>query len=86
MGLTNEIEGRKKNEENLNQSLKERSGECCRLDCEIGQLKLDLQESKHHEEELERQIVILRDEVVTANEYKEKFKISSAKLDVMLES
>lgn len=84
--MTKEIEGRNKNEENLNRSMKENFVECRRLDCEISQLKLDLQESKHNEEELEKKIVILRNELVTANEYKEKFKVSLAKLDVLLKS
>lgn len=66
--------------------MKESSDECHRLDYEIVQLKLDLWQSKHNEEELEKKIVILRDDLVTANEYKEKFKISWDKLDVLLES
>lgn len=84
MGLTKEIEGRKKKEENINQSIKDRSNECCRLNYEIDQLKLELHQSKNNEEELERKIVILIDELATANEYKEKFKIISTKLDVLL--
>ncbi|XP_059071917.1 uncharacterized protein LOC131871232 [Cryptomeria japonica] len=84
MGLTKEIEGRKKKEENINQSIKDRSNECCGLNYEIDQLKLELHQSKNNEEELERKIVILIDELATANEYKEKFKIISTKLDVLL--
>ncbi|XP_057833904.1 uncharacterized protein LOC131044567 [Cryptomeria japonica] len=86
MRLTKEIEEMKKNEDNLSQSLKDRSDECCRLNCENDQLKLELQQSKNNEEELERHIITLMDELVTANEYKEKFKISLAKLDENLES
>ncbi|XP_059068609.1 uncharacterized protein LOC131859095 [Cryptomeria japonica] len=56
MGLAKEIEGRKKSEENRSRSLKDRSDECCRHNCENDQVKLELQQSKNNEEELERQI------------------------------
>lgn len=43
-------------------------------------------QSKNNKQELERHIIIRRDELTTANEYKEKFKASSAKLDEILQS
>lgn len=42
MKLTKEVEEMKNNEENLSQLLKDKFDECCRLDCENDQLKLDL--------------------------------------------
>lgn len=54
MRLKKDIEERKKNEEKLSHSLKEKSEECCRLENENGQLKLNLQDSRQHEEDLER--------------------------------
>lgn len=68
------------------QSLKDRYDECCILNNENDQLKLGLVQSKNDGKELERQIIILRDEISTTNEYKEKFKATLAQLDEMLES
>lgn len=76
MKLAKEIKARKKNEENLTQSLNDRSDECCRRNYEYDQLKLELLQYKNNEQGLERHIIILRDEISTTNEYKEKFKIS----------
>lgn len=42
MKLTKEIEARKKNEENLTQSLNDRSDECYIINCDNDQLKLKL--------------------------------------------
>lgn len=84
--LIKEIEERKNNEEKLAQSLKDKYEECCRLENENGQLKLDLQDSRQHEEDLERQIILIRYDCDVANEYKEKFRVSSTKLDEMLAS
>lgn len=86
MRLTKEIKDRKNNEENLAQSLKERVDECFRLTYENDQLKLELTQSRNNGQELERHIATLKDELSTANEYKEKFKASLARLDEMLES
>lgn len=85
MKLTKEIEERKKIEENLVQSLKDKSEECYRLDCENGQLKLDLQESREREEELGKQILLLKYDLEATNEYKEKFIINSPNLNGMLQ-
>lgn len=85
MKLTKEIEDLKKSEERLTRSLKDRSDECCRLNHENNLLKLELMQSKNNEQELERKIIILRDELTTANEYKEKFNASSTKLDEILQ-
>lgn len=65
--------------------MKDISDECCRLTYENDQLKLELVQTKNDGQELERQIIILRDEMTTANEYKEKLKSSSTWLDEMLE-
>jgi predicted nuclease with TOPRIM domain len=80
MRLTKEIDENKKKEEYVIQTLKERSDECNRLDLENEQLNFELQQSHNNEEELENNIFILRDEITIANEYKEKFKISSSKI------
>lgn len=85
MRQTKEIEDRKKIEEDLNKKLKERTEEYCKLDRIAGHLESDLQECRDNERELERQIVILRHDLEVANEYKEKFKISSTKLEALLE-
>lgn len=65
MKLTKEIEDQKKNEEILTQSLKGRSDECCKLNHENDLLKLELIKSKNNEQDLERQIIIQRDELTT---------------------
>lgn len=86
MRLTKDIEARKKNEESLNQSMKERFDKCCRLNCENDQMNLELLQSNNNEQDLERQIIILRDNLAISNEYKKKFKIISTNLDEMLGS
>lgn len=86
MKLKKEIEDWKKNEQTLTHSLKNRSEECCRLTYENDNLKLELVHCKNDGQELERQILILSDDLSTANEYKQKFKASYAWLDKILES
>jgi hypothetical protein len=49
-------------------------------------LKLELQKSQDNEEEIERKVLIIRDEIDIANEYKEKFKIRSTNLDEILQN
>lgn len=77
MRMKKEIEEKKKNEENLAQSLKEKYEECIQLDNE-------LEQSKNNEEVFEKHIDDLRNELAIANEYKEKFKDSLAKLDELI--
>lgn len=81
MKLAKEIEDKKRNEESLTQSLRERSNECRRLGHGYDQIRLELMQLRNNEQELERQFIILRDEMVIMNEYKEKFKAISNKLD-----
>lgn len=54
MKLTKEIEERKKNEENMAQSLKDKYEECNRVNSRFIQLEIELQQSKNNEQELER--------------------------------
>lgn len=49
-------------------------------------LKLELIQSLNNEQELEREIIIMRDDLATTNEYRDKFKASSARLDELLKS
>lgn len=65
MRMSKDIEDRKKNKENLSYSLKERLEECNRLTHENDMLGLELVQSKNNEQELERQIIIMRDELRT---------------------
>jgi len=84
--FTQEIEEKRKAEDNLRQSLKEKSEECHQMDRIIRHLESDLEDAKDNEEKLEDQIASLKRDLQTANEYKEKFKISSAQLEVLLGS
>lgn len=84
MRISKEIEDQKKKEENLVVSLKKKFEECGRLVHENDMLKTNLVQSKSNEQELQRQIIILREHLTTMSEYKEKFKISSAQLDELL--
>lgn len=86
--LEKEIEDKNKNEESLTRSLKDRSNECCRLNCENDQLRLELMQSKNYEQELERKIIILRDELTTANEYYKikRVEMTSKDLDIKKKS
>jgi len=75
--FTQEIEEKRKTEDNLRQSLKEKSEDCHQMDRIIRHLESDLEDAKDNEEKLEDQIVSLERDLQTTNEYKEKFKISS---------
>lgn len=44
-----------------------------------------MQKDRDYEHEIERQIVTLGNKLATANEFKQKFKISSAKLDEIIQ-
>lgn len=86
MRISKEIEDQKMNEENLGRSLKNRSEECIQLAHENDALRTKLVQSQSNEQELERQMIILRDNLTIANEYKDKFKVSLAQLNELLES
>lgn len=81
-----DIEDRKRNEEDLARRLNERSDESQRLSYENDMLKTDLIHMQHDKDELLRHVTTLETELVTANEYKDKFKKSSDNLDDMLKS
>lgn len=66
MKMTKEVETSK----NLEQSLKGKYEEYHKLNCNIGQLQLDLEESKYNEQDLARVNEILRKELTTTNEVK----------------
>lgn len=53
MKLTKEIDENNKNQEHLEKSLKDKSNECHKLNCQIGQMQLDIYESNHNEKEIE---------------------------------
>lgn len=84
MRLSKDIEDRKKKEDNIVLSLKNKFDECGRLNHENNRLRTDLAHSQNNEQELERQVTTLRDDLTTASEYKEKFRISVAQLDDLL--
>jgi len=84
--FTQEIEEKRKTKDNLRQSLKEKSEDCHKMDRIIRHLESDLEDAKDNEEKLEDQIVSLKRDLQTTNEYKEKFKISSTQLEVLLGS
>lgn len=77
MRLSKDIEDRKKKEENLVVSLKNKFEECGRLTHENELLRSNLEQSRSNEQELERQMTVLRDDLTTTSEYKEKFKMLS---------
>jgi len=85
MKFTQEIEEKRKIEDDLRQSLKEKSEDCHKMDIIIRHLESDLEEARDNEDQLENQIVTLKRDLQIANEYKEKFKISSAQLEVLLQ-
>lgn len=70
MRMSQEIEDKKKKEENLVVSLKNKFKECGRLVHENDMLRTDLLQFQSNEKELERQMIILRDTLTTASEYK----------------
>lgn len=84
MRMSQEIEDRKRKEENLVVSLKNKFEECDRLVHENDMLIIDQVQSQSNEKEIERQKIILREDLTGASEYKEKFNISSARLDELL--
>jgi len=86
MRFTQEIEEKRKIEDNLKQSLKEKIEDCHKMDRVIRHLESDLEEARDNEEQLENQLDTLKQDLQVANEYKDKFKISSAQLEVILES
>jgi len=86
MKFTQEVEEKRKTEDNIRQSLKEKLEDYHQMDRIIRHLESDLEDAKDNEEKLEDQIVSLKRDLQTTNEYKEKFKISSAQLEVLLES
>jgi len=56
------------------------------MDKIIRHLESDLEEARDNEEQLENQIDTLKRDLQTTNGYREKFKISFAQLEVLLES
>lgn len=86
MRMSKEIEDQKKNEENLAKSRIDKYDECIRLAHENDILRTKLVQSQNNEQELERMMIVLRSNLDFANEYKDKFKASSAKLDKLLKN
>lgn len=84
MRMSKEIEDWKKNAKNLGKSLKDRSEECIRLAHENDMLRTELVQTQNNEQELERMITLLKGDMDTTIEYKDKFKDSYAKLDELL--
>lgn len=70
MKLSKDIEDRKKKEDSLVLSLKNKFDECGRLTHENNLLRTDLAHSRNNEQELERQTTTLRDDLTIASEYK----------------
>lgn len=66
--MSKEIEDWKMNEENLGRSLKDRSKECIWLADENDMLRIDLVQSQSNEQELERQMIILREDLAIPSE------------------
>lgn len=86
MRLCKDIEYRKRNEEDLARRLNERLDKSLRLSYENDMLNKYLIHMQHDIEELMRQVSNLESELVAANEYKDKFKKISDKLDDILKN
>lgn len=84
MRLCKDIEDRKTNEEDLTRRLNDAGNENMRLGHENDMLKTYIIHMQHDKEELTRHVGILENELITANEHKDKFKKSSKVLDDML--
>lgn len=84
MRLCKDIEDRKKNEEDLTRRLNDAGNENLRLSHEIDMIKTNLIHMQYDKDELVRQVGILENELITANEHKDRFKKISERLDDML--